>query len=267
MTLPKKRDKNNLPARRSAKPSALKHGVYSPIEILPWEDPDHFEELRRELWEEHKPEGPSQEDCVETILWCRWRKMRLRTRRKFETAAALEKAENYAFRVEPPPLFDTRREATIYQLSNRSPDNRGSPSDDYSHLLSLSRSFYGDQDRRRVNWSLMLLRKEYRDHLEKHVPESNFETTDAWIIAIKNEVDTVLLPMVKSRRPDPRQYNATAAEFLASDRISEDLEIEDRLDASMDRALRRLFWLKTQKELEREKAQKLVNGKITTRNP
>ncbi len=263
MTLPKKPDKNNLPARRSSEPSALKHGVYSPIEILPWEDPDLFEELRRELWEEHKPEGPSQEDCVETILWCRWRKLRLRAWRKLETAAALENAENHVFRLEPPPLFDTRIEGTMYSLANRPPRNEDAPiRDDYARLLSCSMSFYGDQDRQTVEWSLMFLPKEFRDHLEEHVPESNFETTRAWIVALKNEIDTVLLPMVKNRRPDPRGYKQAAAKFLASDRMMEDLEIEERLDSAMDRALRRLFWLKTQKQLERAAAAKVVSGSV-----
>ena len=56
MNLPKKRNKTNLPARRLAKPNALTHGVFSEIEILPWEKADHFEQLRRDLLEEHKPE-------------------------------------------------------------------------------------------------------------------------------------------------------------------------------------------------------------------
>jgi hypothetical protein len=265
MTLPKKRNKTNLIAKRFAKPPALKHGIYASIEILPWEDPNLFEELRNDLWEEHKPEGPSQEECVETILTCQWRKKRLRTWRKLETAVALERAENHVFGAEPPPLFDTRHESVIFQLSNRSPSDRSDnrPSDDYAHLLMLSRSFYGDQHSDRVKWSLMMLPLEFRDHLKKQVPESNFETTQAWIIAIKKEVDTVLLPMVKNRRPDPKGYKAAAAEFLTPDRMIEDLEIEEKLDAQMDRALRRLFWLKTQKELEREKAQKLINGKVS----
>ena len=266
MTLPKKQNRSNLPSRRFAKPNALKHGVFSSIELLPWEDPDAFEQLRRELWEEHKPEGPSQEDCVETILWCRWRKLRLRARRKLETAVALEKAENHVFTVEPIPLFDTHMEGVIHQLKNRPAYTAGSASDDYSRLLSFSNSFYGDRDRKQVDWSLMFLPDEYRDHLEKHVPESKFESFENWIVALKKEVDTVLLPMVKGRRPDPRHNKAAAAEFLASDRMVEDLDVEERLDANMDRALRRLFWLKAQKELEREKAQKLVNGKATPRS-
>ena len=265
MTL--KQNKSSLPARRFAKPNAFKHGVFSSIELLPWEDPDLFEQLRRDLWEEHRPEGPTQEECVETILWCRWRKLRLRARRKLETAVALDKVENRLFAQEPPPLFDSRIEGTKYQLSKPSSEKPGPPRDDYEHLVRLSASFYGDQNRNSVTWSLMFLPKEYRDHLKEHVPEANFDSTEQWIVALKNEVDTVLIPMVRSRRPDPRGYTAAAAEFLASDRMIEDLEVEERLDANLDRALRRLFWLKAQKQLEREAAQKLVNGRATARLP
>jgi hypothetical protein len=265
MTLPKKQNKTSLPTWRFAKPNALKHGVFSSIQILPWEDPDAFEQLRRELWEEHKPEGPSQEDCVETILWCRWRNLRLRARQQLETAAALQKPQYHVFTVEPRPLFDTYREGVFHALKNRPAYTARDVADDYSRLLSFSNSFYRDRDRRNVDWSFQFLPKEFRDHLEKHVPESNFESRENWIVAMKKEVDTVLLPMVKDRRPDPGHYKVAAAEFLASDKMVEDLEVEERLDATMDRALRRLSWLKAQKELEREKAQKLVNGKATPR--
>jgi hypothetical protein len=175
----------------------------------------------------------------------------------------LEKAENHVFSVEPPPLFDTRREAVIDSLSNRRPPSEHeSARDDYTHLLRYSASFYGDQDRDCVRRSTMFLPKEYRDHLEKHVPESNFETTRAWIAALKKEIDTVLLPRVKNRRPDPKGYKEAAAKFLGSDRLAEDLKIEEKIDAAMDHALRRLFWLKTEQRLERDRAQKLINGKV-----
>ena len=74
-----------------SKPNALKHGGFSGVEILPWEDPSEFEELRRRLMEEHQPEGPLQEECVNSIASYRWRKRRVRDKRNFDTAAALER--------------------------------------------------------------------------------------------------------------------------------------------------------------------------------
>ena len=110
-----------------------------------------------------------------------------------------------------------------------------------------------------------MLPEEYGHHLNAKVPETNFESSEHWIKALKKEVDTVLMPMVRRRLPDPNHYVATAAELLAVDPVLADLDIEDRLDASSDRALRRLFWLKTQKQLDRDARQKVVNAKPAAR--
>jgi hypothetical protein len=254
-----------VPAKRFRKPNALKHGAYSGIALLPWEHPDEFEQLRRELWEELQPEGPMQEDCAKTILLCRWRKERLRLKRKLDAAVVLNKVENRVFREKAPPLFDTRLENTKYVLSKPSSEHLGPPRDHYEHLLRFSSSFYSEKDPRLVELWISRLPEEFRDHLNTHVPKINFETDEQWIKALKKEADTVLMPMVRNRLPDPNDYVGTAAELLATDRVVEELEVEDRLDASSDRALRRLFWLKTQKQLERDARQKVVNGKPAAR--
>ena len=49
--------KARLPARRLARPNALKHGAFSAIEFLPWEDHAAFEDLRQELWNDTSPKG------------------------------------------------------------------------------------------------------------------------------------------------------------------------------------------------------------------
>jgi hypothetical protein len=263
MTVPKQRsNKANLPAKRFARPNALKHGVFSAIEILPWEDPDLFEQITRDFYEEYKPEGPTQEDCVETLVWCRWRKLRLRAWRQLETQVALEKAENHVFAEEPSPLFDAQIEEVKHFLSKPPSERPNPPRDDYERLLRFSSNLYLEKSRKLVSMSLVFVPKEYREHLEKHVPESNFETTEAWIVAIKREIDTVLLPMVASRRPDAKGYKEAAAKFLASDRMMEDLALEERLDEIQGRALHRLYASKAHKQLERDRAQKLINGKV-----
>jgi hypothetical protein len=54
--------------RRFRKPNALKHGGFSRIELMPWEDRQEFEELHRGLKEEFEPKGPLQEDCIYIIM-------------------------------------------------------------------------------------------------------------------------------------------------------------------------------------------------------
>ena len=69
--------------------------------------------------------------------------------------------------------------------------------------------------------------------------------------------------MVRDRRPDLDGYLAAAADLLAPEKMLDDLGIEERLDAQIDRALRRLFSLKTQKKLDREAKQKIVDAKVS----
>jgi hypothetical protein len=63
---------------------AFKHGAYSALGLLPGESPTAFEKLRRDVFAELKPNGPLEEDEVETISCILWRKKNLQT---FQTAA------------------------------------------------------------------------------------------------------------------------------------------------------------------------------------
>ena len=85
----------------------------------------------------------------------------------------------------------------------------------------------------------MLAPAEFREHLKENVPESQFETTREWIVALKREIDHVFIPRVRGRRPDPQGYAIAAAELLASETKMEELATEERLDASLDRALKK----------------------------
>jgi hypothetical protein len=247
--------------RRFRKPNALKHGAFSEVEFLPWEDPAEFEELRRGLIEEHQPEGPLQQDCVNTILSCMWRKRRVRAKRNFDTAAALDRVENRVLWEDPPPLFDTAQEGTMHALSNRRSGAPQAPRDDYRQLLGFSTSLYGAQYKQLVELHRDMLPKEFSAHLREKVPLENFEETIHWIVALKKEVDNVLMPMVRNRDPQPSAYFETAADFLTGDRLIEDLDVEVRLDAGIDRALKRLWQLKMARQLHQAKEPKLIAGR------
>jgi hypothetical protein len=246
--------------RRSRRPNALKHGAFSAVELFPWEDANEFEELRRGLMEEHQPEGPLQEDCVNSILSCMWRKRRLRDKRKLDIAAALERVENRVLWEEPPPLFETSREKTLHALRERRPHPGPRPRDDYQQLLGFSASLFGEKSKSLLKLSLSMLRAEFSAHLNEKVP-CEFESTYQWIAAVKKEVDSVLLPMVRSRAPQSNVYFETAAAFLTDDRILEDLAIEDRFDAGIDRALKRLWQLQLARRFDGPKEPKLIDGK------
>jgi hypothetical protein len=53
----------------------------------------------------------------------------------------------------------------------------------------------------------------------------------------KREVDEVLLPFARAEMESPDYLAAKAAEFMTTERILEDLDLEERLDAVMERAM------------------------------
>lgn len=250
-------------SRRPRLPAAFKHGAFASVEMLPWEDPAAYEQLRQEFLEELEPEGALQQECVQDILLATWRKHRVRERRKVEARAVLLKPENRVFDQRPDPLFETDLERTKYLITKHSEKVPDPPRDDYERLLHLSCWLALDSNPKFVELLVGMLPEEYDVHLQTSVPRDKFEEPHHWIIAIKKEIDGVLLPRVRERRPDPDGYLAAAAELLASEKMLEDLGVEERLDAQIDRALRRLFWLKTQKNLDRQSKQKLVDGKVS----
>jgi hypothetical protein len=247
--------------RRFRKPNALKHGGFSRSELLPWEDVNEYEELRRALKEEFAPEGPLQEDCVNTVFSCMWRKRRVRDKRNLDIAAALDRVENRVLWEDPPPLFDTKFEGIKYSLSNRRSEPRSKPPEDYQQLLGFSSSLYGERGGSVLKLSIGMLPREFSSHLREKVPPEDYESTRQWVVALKTEVDTVLLPMVRERGHDPDAYLATAAAFLTEDRVLEDLAVEERLDAVIDRALKRLYQLKMARQLDHQRPLALIDSK------
>jgi hypothetical protein len=70
----KRPNSSTAPPKASA---ALKHGGYSGLTLLPGEDHSAFEKLRRELFDELKPQGRLEQDIVTEIARLTWRKQNL----------------------------------------------------------------------------------------------------------------------------------------------------------------------------------------------
>ncbi len=103
-----------------------------------------------------------------------------------------------------------------------------------------------------------MLGEEFSTHLEREVPQEKYPTNPEWVQAVKREVDDVLLPRARAEMDSPDYLAAKAAEFITTDRILEDLDLEERLDAMADRAMRRLAQIKFMKQISAtsEKASK-----------
>jgi hypothetical protein len=239
-------------------PSAYKHGGFSKTVLFPWEDADEFDALHRSLHDEWEPSGALEEDAVYTILTCVWRKRRIRDKRNFDTLAALQHKDLKALSEMPPPLFDTEEETTMYVLTHR-PKSNGQPRFEgkVSQLIGFSSSLYGRLDGQFLELSISMMGGEPSKHLKREVPKEKYPTTPEWVQAVKREVDEVLLPRARAEMDSPDHLAAKAAEFITTDRILEDIALEERLDAMVDRAMRRLAQMKFMKQMSASTARQL----------
>ena len=94
----------------------------------------------------------------------------------------------------------------------------------------------------------------------REVPKEKYPTTPEWVEAVKREVDEVLLPRARAEMESPDHLAAKAAEFITVDRILEDIALEERLDAMVDRAVRRLAQMKFMKQLSASSERQLQNA-------
>ena len=247
--------------KRFRSPSAYKHGGFSKTVLFPWEDADEFEALHQSLQDEWDPSGALEQDAVYTILTCIWRKRRIRDKRNLDTLAALQQKDLDTLSKMPIPFFDTAREATMHILHSR-PLSSGPKRDDgrVSQLLGFSSSLYGRLDGQFLEFGMSMLGAELKEHLLREVPREKYPTTPEWVQAIKREVDEVLLPRARAQMDSPDYLAAKAAEFITTDRTLEDLTLEERLDAMVDRAMRRLAQMKFMKQISQSSERQLLNG-------
>jgi hypothetical protein len=118
--------------------------------------------------------------------------------------------------------------------------NEGSPRGGHSRIACLPAYRWLAVEYRQKRWPLAS-------------DKGRYPTTPEWVQAVKREVDEVLLP-----RPD--HLAAKAAEFITTDRILEDIALEERLDAMVDRAMRRLAQMKFMKQLSASSERQLQNA-------
>jgi hypothetical protein len=230
-------------SKRFNRPSALKHGAFSSSAFFPWENRAEFEALHLELIDEWDPCGAFEEEAVFTIAGCMWKKRRIREKRQLEVLTHLQTPDPRSSE-EPTPFFEKHIEQLKFVLSNKS-TAVALPSRQFNYdeavLLELSASFYGDMSEQRLDWKFRFQKNKFTDHLHEAVPREKFPEFIDYVRALKTEIDDVLLPRVRKERPSDDYIAAkTASEFLTAERILEDLALEERLDATMDKAIRRL---------------------------
>ena len=206
--------------QKTKQPNAQKHGVFAEMAILPGEVPEEFEELHSDLVEEWAPAGATEEDAVLTIAKGVWRKRRVQNFR------------------------------AVQMLNNSA--NPMHPS--YSEILGL-RVFVAlmttEPEVAFAAYAKSSLRADKINHLKQKFPRSDFKSTSEWAQAVIDEINSVLIPNSERDRQqgaDLVSVSRSAATF-SDDVFNQELALDERLDAIIDRAVKRLIQTKTMKQM------------------
>jgi hypothetical protein len=198
-------------------PNAQKHGIFAATAILPGEDPREFDELHSALIAEWAPDGATEEEAVLSIAKGAWRKRRVQ---KF-----LE----------------------VQIMKNRLDPNHASFDESFG-LRSFAALLQSQPDRAFEHAS-RCLRPDKISSLESKFPRSEYSSTSHWAQAIIREINSMpeseILPGEAGNVVELLQSFATVSNEL----FKQELALDERLDAMIDRAVKRLIQTKAMKQM------------------
>jgi hypothetical protein len=217
------------------RPNALKHGAFSINPAIPGEDPREFEALHSALIDEWNPSDLTEEDRVFNLADAMWRKLRAQ---KILRAALIADTLN--------PRSDTFDEP------------RG--------LLHFSIYMRSEPDAAFAKHASRHLRADKIKHLEQKFSRSEYKSTKEWAEAVIEEISTELLPaaLVLDK---PTEETGTLSEVFrkslvetrltlsilhASEYFEYEVDLRERLDANIVRAVKHLVQVKAMKQMLRQ---------------
>ena len=206
--------------RREKKPTnAFKHGVFAAVTIAPGEDPKEFEKLHADLVREWEPNGATETETILGLANDYWRKRRLQ---KFLQIKLLRNIAN--------------------------PEH---PSYDESNGLLYCAAVLEADPEVGFDEASRGLRADKTHYLKTKFRRGDFKSTAGWGRAIVNEIHTNLLPKSVILDPEPAKIVRLmqSAATLSGDSFKEELALEERLDAMIDKKIRRLLTLKATKPM------------------
>jgi hypothetical protein len=213
------------------KRNALKHGANAK-EVMLWSERyEDYEQLRAELCLEFSPSGSTEEYLVQTLLDLRWRRRRL----------------------------DCHEQITIQKrLDEIREDNENSR--DVENLRSFASEFNEATSLEKVEALLAPLSSLYSNTIRKRWPLQTGEDASTWGPKIAKGL--------LSWKPATRHEQAD--EFIAIvdlDAFDVALTRIERLDAMIERTIKRLLQIKTMKQMHRRLEPKLINGSVIKNPP
>jgi hypothetical protein len=95
------------------------------------------------------------------------------------------------------------------------------------------------------------LRKEQLESLMKGYPKTNFKSETEWFAAIENAITSTLFPIYDAVYSDSETYLAlmNPAATFSDDLFDRAIALDERLNAMIDRATKRLIHIKAMKQM------------------
>ena len=205
-----------MPNQKRKHPNAQKHGVYAAATIVPGEDPREFHELHSAVIEEWMPAGATEEDAVLSIAKGMWLKRRVQ---KFRAA------QLYMCVLDPKhPLYDE-----VFGLGRIAFLMESDPETTFQKYASSS------------------LPADKFNYLNQKFPRSDFKSTLEWAKAIRGEIWAWVAEINVDANRQLALFHSSVA--ISDDLFKSELELDEYLDAMINRAFKRLIQIKTMKQM------------------
>ena len=172
------------------------------------------------------PKGSLEEDAVISIARAIWRKRRLQ---KFLEARLLKNSSDINH-----PSFDVGQGLFSFAWIMDSETKRGEKPEKIF-----------------AKYAPQLLGSGIVESLQNKYPRAAFATGTEWAAAIVKEVNSNLLPRYSGDNPEVivKQKWQVSLQNFTNDEFREELAIDERLEAMIDRAIKRLIQLKAMKQI------------------
>jgi hypothetical protein len=204
---------------------AVKHGAFANTAILPGEDRREFEELHSALIKEWAPVGPTEEDAVLSIAKGVWRKRRLQKFLHAEIEICRSDPEH--------PLYDEAEGLrNLLNIMEAAPIYMEAP-DVFENVIKLA-----------IESTPSYL----ATMLEQTCPREQFESASAWLQALRMVISGLLRGAERDGE-EPDLLLDRSAKVHTPDVINHELAVDERIDAMIDRAVKRLVQTKAMKQI------------------
>jgi len=215
----------------SKKRNALKHGANAK-EVMLWSERyEDYEALRADLYLEFTPSGSTEEYLVRTLLDLRWRRRRLDCHEQITIQKRLD-------------------EIREVNENSRHVEN----------LRSFASEFNEADSVEKVETILSRLSPLYSNTIRGRWPLQAGEDTNTWGPKIAKGL--------LSWKPAPRHEQADEfVEIVDLEEFDMALARIERLDAMIERTIKRLMQIKTMKQMHGRLEPKLINGSVTKNPP